>query len=310
MLIVKQKRTRVIPSAIASGAESTRLIVPVTGNKVNIEQFELDGLQQSGDIILPKAVGPATRRNLLGRLIVHRNQEKDPYSYRMLWGRTQFCGREETEWVEDWITRHGFRYPRTQLPAENIEISLIENEKGEQFYATEQLQHNNPERWVTAANVMLEIFGFFWAIQPEEIELPLMITRRVNWHILPPGKTPFSSSEPALEKVIQTLKNKVHQNHARRSLKSICKQKPDSTMMGSAGFHGYVIFCFDRPEGSFAILENIQPNNATYIIGIQWEQIAKLSKKEILENDLHLARLIHGKSWEAEIDKWFNEHAA
>ena len=35
-----------------------------------------------------------------------------------------------------------------------------------------------------------------------------------------------------------------------------------------------------------------------------------MSKGEVLNDNLHLARLIHGKGWRAELESWFHRHAA
>ncbi len=309
MQLLTRKRVRKIPSNIAKqGVAKTRLIVPVDRESDGVKEYHLSALKEVGDRMIPAAHGVATRRNLKGRVIVHRDQPKEPHSWLALWGRYQFCGRGETEWVENYVIRTGLRYPRTQLPAEGIEISLIANEEGQQFYATDFISTSDDERWVTAANLMLEIFEFAWIAESGELQTPLTVTRRVNWHFLPPGEHEWDTVRPKIEEVIDTLKSSPAKHRAKRSLKSLHDHGPDQVVMGLGGFHGYFALCF--PNRGFTILESIHPNNATYILGQDWEVISQLTKAEILEEQLQLRRLIHDQSWETEIESWFADHAA
>jgi hypothetical protein len=266
-------------------------------------------LADIGDKMLPIGIGPATRRNLQGQVLIHRNQPKEPYSVQVLWGRNQFCGRDETEWVEDYVTRSGFRYPRTQLPPENIELCLIENSKGERMIGTDVINLSDESRWITAANVVLEIFGLTWVVNPAELDIPLMVTKRVNWRMLPKGKCLWNQLRPQMNSVVESLRNDIHRNVALRKLELINRFNPDQVIIGEGGFNRYVAFCF--PDRGFTLLESIEPNNATYILGsCDWQALSRLSKGEILSADRQMARLIHGPNWDALLADWFREHEA
>ena len=309
MQLLHKKRVRKIPSNITKqGVAKTRLIVPVDRESDGIKEYHLSALKEVGDRMIPAAHGTATRRNLEGRLIVHRDKPKEFHSWLALWGRNQFCGRGETEWVENYVTRTGLRYPRTQLPAEEIELSLIENTEGQQFFATDLISTSDEERWLTAANLMLEIFEYAWIAESRDLQTPLTVTRRVNWRFLPPGEHDWDTVRPEFEEVIETLESSTAKHRAKRSIKRLYDFGPDQVVMGLGGFHGYFAFCFSDQE--FTILESIHPNNATYILGQNWEGISQLTKAEILEAQLHLRRLIHDQFWDAEIENWFSNHAA
>ena len=307
--MLNKQRVRVIPKALkVNGVVETRLVVPADFESDGVKKYHLSELKQAGDTMLPAAHGPATRRNIEGRLIVHRHLPKEQHSWTQSWGRYQFCGRGETEWVEDYVLRSSMRYPRTQLPAEGIEITLLENSKGERFFATEIIPLANEERWVTAANLMLEIFGYCWAVEDAGLELPLVATKRLNWTILPPGRRPWKEVKPQLDKIVKSLRNPVTRNLAQRNLQSINGYEPSQVVIGRGGFHGYVGFCF--PDQGFTVLESIHPNNATYILGKDWEALSQLSKAEILDEGLAAGRLIHTSSWADELAAWFKRHAA
>ncbi|SHJ13107.1 hypothetical protein SAMN02745181_1259 [Rubritalea squalenifaciens DSM 18772] len=307
--LLNKQRVRVVPKALmTSGAVETRLVVPVDFESDGVKKYHLKELKRVGDSMLPAAHGPATRRNIEGRIIVHRDQPKEPHTWTQIWGRHQFCGRGQTEWVEDYVYRTTMRYPRTQLPAEGVEVVLLENAKGERFFSTEVIPIADEERWVTAANVMLEIFGYCWAVEETDLELPLVATRRVNWTILPQGSMPWGEVKPKLDEVISTLRNPVRQNVAQRNLQQINDYEPDQIVIGRGGFAGYVGFCF--PEKGFTILESIHHNNATYILGRDWEGLSQLSKAEILDGDLAAGRLVHTSTWSHDLAAWFKRNAA
>ena len=308
--LFQQKRFRKFPVRLEKiGASNSRLIVPVTQITSEIHsESALENLKTVGDRVLPGRIGPATRKNLDGKIIVHKNQPKEPYSWETLWGRWQWRGGGESEWVEDYVTHSRMRYPRTHIPAENIEVLLIENSKGEQFFASEVISHKAPEKWLMAANVMLEIFGFFWAINPEDLDTPLVITRRVNWRLLPKGRKPWNEIKPDLKNVIGNLKSKTQQRAANRQLELINQFGPEQVVIGQGGFSHYVAFCFE--SRGFTILESVEPNNATYILGENWETLSKLSKAEILSQGLELERVIHGSRWEFYLHRWFPKSAA
>lgn len=310
-LFINTKNVRKVPETLAaSGASKTRLIVQLDqGVKDRHQKYGMVNLADIGDKMLPIGIGPATRRNLQGKVLIHRSQPKEPYSVQVLWGRNQFCGRDETEWVEDYVTRSGFRYPRTQLPPENIELCLIENSKGERMIGTDVIDVSSESRWITAANVMLEIFGFTWAVNPADVDIPLMVTKRVNWRMLPKGKCPWNQLRSQLNIVVQTLRNDIHRNVALRKLEVIHRFNPDQVIVGLGGFNRYVAFCF--PDRGFTLLESIEPNNATYLLASSnWQELSKLSKGEILSEDRHMARIIHGSKWDVLLADWFREHEA
>ncbi|OZO59867.1 hypothetical protein CG699_03840 [Escherichia coli] len=50
--------------------------------------------------------------------------------------------------------------------------------------------------------------------------------------------------------------------------------------------------------------ESSQCNNATYILNNNWQQLSQLTKAEILDGNLHHARVIHRVNWAAEILKY------
>jgi len=310
MDLIQKSRLRKLPRNFQlSGVSHSRLVVPCESlNREISKESGVLRLSEIGDRILPGIVGPATKRNLTGRVIVHRNRPKEPRTWQILWGREQFCGGGETEWVEDYVTKSQMCYPRTELPAENIEIGLVANAEGKRLFASELLDHKDEERWVTAANMFLEIFGYVWVLQPEEINVPLVATRQLNWEFLPPGKREWKHILEKMQEAIEGLRHPTQRRTATRNLQNIHSFGPDQVVIGHGGFHRYVAFCFTGR--GFTVLESIEPNNATYILGADWEHLSQLSKVEILARNHQLARVVHSNHWQQEIERWFRRHAA
>ena len=42
---------------------------------------------------------------------------------------------------------------------------------------------------------------------------------------------------------------------------------------------------------------------ATYVFDRDWEKVSKLTKKQIIDNNIAKARLIHNNSWKSEVAK-------
>lgn len=59
--------------------------------------------------------------------------------------------------------------------------------------------------------------------------------------------------------------------------------------------------------GNIYVLESVYTNNATYVFGADWELLSKLTKAEILNAELHDARLIHNDNWKQNIDALMEE---
>ena len=60
---------------------------------------------------------------------------------------------------------------------------------------------------------------------------------------------------------------------------------------------------FGFPKKGIYLLESVHLGNATYIFGDDWEKLSKLSKKEILDENLHKDRIVHRKLWHFNIMK-------
>lgn len=307
MLLLNKVRVRGIPRSVKeSGVAEVRLVIPFNSEHEGLKKYQLNVLKAAGDRMLPPSRGPATRRNIEGRVITHRDRPKERRYWQVLWGREQFCGRGETEWVEDYVTRSRMCFPRTLIPAEGVEISLIEGEEGILLAGIDPVLVTNEERLIVAINVMLEIFGACWIIESSKTRQSISPIRRVNWRLLPTGKCPWSRIRDELNQI--TGKGKPD-DKVMRNLEKFHKSGAEQVIIGQGGFEGYVGFLY--PKRSIVILESVHPNNATYIFsGNDWERLTRLTKAELIEGGLHLDRLIHDDSWASRVRYWLPNEAA
>ena len=85
-------------------------------------------------------------------------------------------------------------------------------------------------------------------------------------------------------------------------METIRKIFPDIKAIGNAGFFGYIVF-FNPKKNVYAV-ESVLENNATYILGEDWERITQMTKSEILNGGLAIKRVIHSENWEFEISRF------
>lgn len=80
------------------------------------------------------------------------------------------------------------------------------------------------------------------------------------------------------------------------------KYDPSRAYQGVGGYSGYLVFEFG--QGNLYVFESIMYGNATYIFENEWEEVSKLTKKEIIENQLAVARIIHNQAWSREVNRY------
>lgn len=68
-----------------------------------------------------------------------------------------------------------------------------------------------------------------------------------------------------------------------------------------------MVFEFEKKE--LYIFESIAYGNATYIFEGEWENVSKLSKKEILDRRLAKDRIVHYNDWEKNINKYLKNNS-
>ena len=65
--------------------------------------------------------------------------------------------------------------------------------------------------------------------------------------------------------------------------------------------HGYIIHGFTKKD--IYVLESMYYGNATYIFGDGWEQLSKMTKAEVLNEQLQKARIVHRLGWKNKLEQ-------
>lgn len=253
-----------------------------------------------GESILPGIIGPSSRLNANGKYDIHRDLEKE-LCFRMCeWTYKQFNGPGKYVEVTDSVEVPYYRYPRTLVPPFSIEFEIDEESDIKVLSSPKFIFGFDDDKIVAAINVLLEYFGYCEVLSDafkSSIKGELI---RLNWRILPKGKVPWDMQKERIIPFLSKAKGS-NQRVVEKRLEAINRKSPDFTAIGEGGFSGYIIHGFS--EKRLYVLESIEVNNATYVLSNNWEEISKLTKAEILKNELHKHRVIHNKTWYENMNK-------
>ena len=258
------------------------------------------GLEIFPDPIL----GKMSERNSVGEYIPLKNKPMEiayrPHDYRLKdWGGYTHIGTCYVPYK---------RYPRKFIEPKEFKLKIISlGNNLDAVIITEKMRKNekDEDNIVFGANLMLELFGaveVFNLDKNMEIQMPRS-TKTVNWEILPPGKNIWDN----VNKLTKRKNSKAEQTLIKGRIEYIYKFNPDHTYQGTGGYRGYMVFEFENKE--LYIFESIAYGNATYIFEGEWENVSKLSKKEIIDRRLAKDRIVHYKDWENNIDKYFQNNS-
>jgi hypothetical protein len=128
---------------------------------------------------------------------------------------------------------------------------------------------------------------------------PLPVVQRVDWELLPPGEWNLEQFASYFSTASRTRPSLVYQPER---IEAAVKLKPVAIYTGKTGrpFHGYIVFCF-RKTGA-AVLEHPYLGHALYFIRANWQQLSRLSKRELLdEHRPDVERVVHVGDWAKQV---------
>jgi len=307
-MILKKQRIRSIGQNLGFLKEGQTFIVGLRNLGEVQEKLRAAGFGETisvGDTILPAAeFGPISIYNANGKEIIHKDREKETAYRQTEWRWTEWHGRNNPVEQSRIVDVPYERYPRTHVDPVGLELTVLSDTSGNMVITTPSLEYvpANADAILHTVNLLLEIFGecyFFTEDLSEIIKAPL---KKLNWQVLPPGERPWQQLQKELRPIIDAApegKRVVIENR----LEVINEHKPDFAAVGHGGFHGYVILGF--PKKDLYVLESLLYGNATYLLGSEWEALSRLSKGEILQNNLEKGRVIHREGWDTNIRRWF-----
>lgn len=256
----------------------------------------------SGATILPATFNRYSFRNAEKYSTIDKSLPKEKYIQTLYWTRQEWAGRGETREVTDFTDIIRERYHRDYHDPFSVAFMLIIEGEQKSIVSDEiVLSHDNNEKIMNTINMLLGLFGEC-TIESDEADIRTA-TIRLDWDILPQGSYPWETMKEEIESICKNSR-KTHKQMMLRNCDAINKLNPDFRAYGRSGFRGYVIFGFTKRN--LYILESVIPNNATYVFENEWEEISKLTKAEILNQDLQKTRIIHNANWLKEFEKLMN----
>ncbi|HGM6730985.1 TPA: hypothetical protein ACKQBZ_004529 [Stenotrophomonas maltophilia] len=254
-----------------------------------------------GQSVMPSIhLGPAARRNASGYAIVHRDQPMEEVVRQQYWKRMEWRGRDKVE-VDNVIDRKYRRYPRTYVAGEGVEFAIMQRSDGAKMIVSAPYAPTEAAgELLMAANLVVEGFGAVEFVRDDLVSSLRVPVKRLNWDIFPQGRVPWSNVREEIDRVTERAPASV-KPVIRSRVRAVERYGPDFAAIGRAGFDGYWVFGFTK-HGLY-VLESRMLDNATYVLDADWEAVSRLTKAEIINSDLSVARLIHDGSWTDKLDQ-------
>lgn len=252
---------------------------------------------QDGETTLPKIKGPVSRFNAQGGFIRLRQLPKETLYREQLFEWTDWGGNHHSKIV--YIPYE--RFQRRLIPPPAEELTLATYTDASLIISRQLIFHpDNHDENLHAVNLFLELFGECRTVRENLDPTVLAPTIRLNWQLLPSGEYPWDRYEKMIGEVLKTF------SESRRTIisnrfETIEKYAPEFRAKGTGGFSDYMIFGF--PKKGLFLMESLQFGNATYVLNKDWEAISKLTKAEIINENLHYDRIIHKEEWPLKIQK-------
>jgi len=301
-MIIQKTRIRKLPKELDRLPKNKVVRVGISIENVSRDDLRKVGFAVEtavGETILPDPdIGSVSRFNAEGKYLVHKDREKETAYRQIEWSWKQWRGRYDYEERTEIRDVPYLRYPRTFFSPPSVEMSVTTDVRGNLVLVTPECKIGEGDELVHQINLFLEAFGMCQVFLDDLSALVLARQVKLNWTVLPPGKTPWENLKPSLKEMVSRAQGKT-QAVIEHRLEEINAYEPDFVAVGKAGFSGYVIFGFEELE--LYVMESIYLGNATYIFESQWEKLSQLTKAEILDQSLHFARIIHRQGWESEI---------
>jgi hypothetical protein len=263
----------------------------------------------SGDTVLPRAAGPVSRFNAVGRQRVRRDLPKENrYVRTVYWRWRQWAGRYRYEDHEDFRDQYRDCYPREQVAPPSIELTYVEQD-GQRWIVSPVLAQRKADREQNkhVVNLFLELFGECELVGVDLARITVPKIKKANWRLLPPGEYPWERLKTHIDRAIARTGDDAQKViwDRQETLRSF---GPDEIYVGQGGFNDYLSYVF-RAHG-VVVLESVRMDNAIYVFGLDWQEVSQLTKAEVLSNRFHKDRIIHAKGWKGRLARLLPQPAA
>lgn len=291
-MIINKKRINNIDNII-NLFSSDDVYFCVRNNKENVKKLKENDLKD-GEEFIPKVVGPQTKKNAYGYRIVHKELPKENREIEISYHLIDWGGNDN----------YGIAYyDRLCYPIETVSPTCYSIISDGELLRSEKINKTDKTKAKIVANIFLEIFGEFEIIDDKKNAINTKTVKRVPWKLLPIGKMPWDKKiETILKNIDKLPKNRKYMIMDR--CETILKYNPDEIYIGNDYFNGYIVYGFKKKN--IYLLESDYINNATYVFNNDWQELSKLTKRELILGNLYYKRLIHNKVWKKGIEKILN----
>lgn len=300
-MFINKKRVQNIDKYLTGFNANEKAIVVLT----DIEHFKdkliavgFSAALAEGEQVLPCVFGSISDYNANGSYEVLRDLPKERFSITQT--------REIKDWHGDYHTVFPSieyqKFQRKFIEAPSVELAIVKDSNGNKIIVSPQIRvaPQNTNLIKHTANLFLELFGECSIVGDDFLSRVRTKITRVNWNILPQGIMPWDKIRKSLSELLDKTSVESKEDALNR-FEYINSFSPDFVATGNGGFNDYVVFGFK--DKNLYVLENSFAGNATYIFRNNWESISKLTKAEILKENLQEYRLIHKYNWKNSVKK-------
>jgi hypothetical protein len=264
-------------------------------NKFHIFDFDTDR------VIFPSPVdGIMCRRNAIGEFVPQKDKPKETAYRAQSWELTDWGGNlhSGTNYVPY------KRYPRLFIKPKEFKFVFESVKSSTKIFILKYCftkTANNLQDILFGANLILEIFHevdtFIYQKDMDILTTSNFETK--NWKILPKGEKIWNAfNNHTTEQLSESEHFLINER-----FNYINSLNPDKIYQGLGGYTDYLVFAFT--ELNLFIFDSIIYGDAMYIFKNDWENVSKLTKKEILQENLAEERIVHNRQWKKKLNKYF-----
>lgn len=249
--------------------------------------------------ILPSPLlGKISAKNSDGEYVPNKNREKETAYRAQTWELTAWDGKVHSG--TGYVPYQ--RYPRDFIAPKEFELIIKEQENEKYICIYKEFEKSltfDPDIKF-ATNLMLEIFGEVdvFSLDTKNRIVNNIESERVDWEVLPQGTDIWEK----IKNVVEGKSSTSEITLIKKRIDWLYSKKPTSIKEGIGGYTGYLVFEFE--EKNLYVMDSMLYGKATYIFENEWETVSKMTKKEIIENNLAKERVIHNKHWKNKLNEY------
>ncbi len=250
---------------------------------------------EKGECIVPNSsVSKKAMENAEGKKIIRRDLPKEFAERYHQWSWKDYGGNEHWDFRYIPYLRYVQEYTKPKL----LNFTIMEDELNEKWIVSKIFINNDKEHSdiKEIVNLFLSVFGECY-IMKNNLKNPVKLLKYLPWELLRKGE----GTKDRLEEIINQTTGENKKNMYRRNIKKLLETSDDTVAVGKAEFRGYIAFTYSKKN--IAVLESLMPNNATYVLDKNWQEISKMTKTEIINNKSYIERIYHYSDWEQRIEK-------